>query len=224
MTHVGPALLAAFALLLVVPAARAATILHLEASATVMVAPDELEAELAAPGQAASPAAAQAQVNALMAAALVAVRRIAAVRASTGGYAVWRPNEPKDAWRASETLSLTSENGPALLALVGALQAKGLTVSSLAWRLAPATERAAREKAEATAITKLEGRAEAVAKLLGLRFEAFREVWLNPPARPPIQPMLAATRAVPAPEAIAAPEAVSASVTADATLVPPSHR
>lgn len=212
------------AMFLVVPAARATTILHLAASATVMVTPDQLEAELAAPGEAASPAAAQAQVNTLIAAALAAAREVAAVTVSTGGYAVWRPSEAKGAWRAGETLHLTSGDGPALLGLVGALQAKGLTVSSLAWHLAPATERAAHEKAEAQAITKLKGRAEAAAKLLGLRFEAFREVWLNAPARPPIQPMMATMRAMPEPAAVAAPTAVSASVTADATLVAPDRR
>ncbi|MGH7056687.1 MAG: SIMPL domain-containing protein, partial [Acetobacteraceae bacterium] len=213
------ALVLAIGLLAAAPIARAATILQLSASATVMVTPDELEARLSAAATGATAALAQGAVNAMMGEALAAARKVAKVDVSTGAYSVWHVSEPHPKWRASEALVLVSRDGPALLGLVGALQTQGLAVSELSWRLAASTEAAAREKAEVEAIAKLKARAEAVAKLLGLRFSGFREVWLNPPTVPPVRPMaMAAARAMPAPQAVAALAAVRATVKAEAAL------
>jgi uncharacterized protein len=218
MRHAAAAGLALAVLAAVVPA-RAATVLHLSATSTVTVMPDELHAELAATSSADSPVKAQAAVNAMMSVALATARATAGVTASTGPYSVWHATEPRDRWQASQMLVLTATDGTALLGLVGTLQGQGLAVSELGWQLGEKTATAAREKAEAIAVGKLKGRAEAVARLLGLHFAGFRQVWLTPPERLPIQPMaLMAARAMPPPSAVPAETAVTATVQADAML------
>ncbi len=211
--------LAAFlALLLLIGPARAATILHLSATATVQVVPDELDAELAAESAAASPVAAQNAVNAMIGKALAAARAVPAVTASTGAYSVWYVTDPHPAWQARQTLVLSAHDGAALLGLVGKLQGAGLAVSSLGWQLAAETAQKAREQAQAIALAQLKGRAEAAAKVLGLHFAGFREVWLNPPSPSLIQPMmLMAARGAP-PNAVPAETTVAATVEADVTL------
>lgn len=214
----------AFAVLAASVSARAATILHLSASATVNVVPDELHANLSAEASADSPVKAQAAVNTAMAAALATARQASDVTVSTGAYSVWQITEPRAQWHANQTIALVSQDGPKLLALVGTLQGMGLAVSELVWQPTTKTATAARETAEATALAALRGRAEAAAKLLGLKFTGFREVWLNVPERQPIQPMaMIAARAMPAPSAVPAEVPITATVQAEATLEPASH-
>jgi len=216
-----PALLAGALLAMAGPAGAAATILHLSASASVKAMPDELDAELAAEAGAHGPAAAQNAVNAMIDKGLAAARAVSAVTASTGSYSVWYVTDPHPEWRAQQSLVLSARDGPALLGLVGQLQAQGLAVSSLGWRLADETQAAASGKAQVMALAMLKGRAEALAKVLGLRFVGFREVWLTPRVPPlPIQPMalMAAREAVP--NAVPAEATVTVTVEADATLEP----
>jgi uncharacterized protein len=214
-------LAAGFALALLIGSARAATILHLSATASVQTMPDELTAELAAEAHESAPAVAQTDVNAMIRRALAAAHAVSAVTTSTGAYSVWYVTDPHPEWQARQTLVLTAHDGPALLGLVGQLQAQGLAVSSLGWQLAAKTMEAAQDKAQLMALAQLRGRAEAAAKVLGMRFAGFQEVWLTP-AGPtsPIQPMaLMAARGVP-PSAIPAESAVVASVAADVVLDP----
>lgn len=212
---------AAFALL--AGPAQAATILHLSATASVHVMPDELHAELAAQSSAASPAAAQNEVNAMIGKALAEARAVTAVTASTGAYSVWHVTDPHPRWQAQQTLILTAHDGTALLDLVGKLQGQGFAVSDLGWRLAAGTEAAAREKAQAEALARLKGRAEAAAKVLDLHFAGFREIWLTPPPSPSIQPMvLMAARGAP-PNAAPAEASVTATVEAAVTLQSSAH-
>ncbi len=212
---------ASFALALLVAAlpARAATILHLSSSATVKVMPDELQATLAAEIGAATPVEAQAAVNALVSRALVQVRAVSAVTASTGSYSVWHISDPHPEWRASQTIALSATDGPALLGLVGTLQADGLAVSSLAWNLKEETATGAYEKAEMMALAGLKAKAERAAKLLGMHFAGFRAVWLTPPEGPSPRPMaMMAARAMPEPNAVPGETSVTATVTAEARL------
>jgi uncharacterized protein len=201
--------------------ARAATILHLSTTASVKVMPDELDAELAAEAGAPTPAAAQNAVNGMISKGLATARAISAVTTSTGAYSVWYVTDPHPEWRAQQTLALSARDGTALLNLVGQLQAQGLAVSSLGWQLADKTEAAARDRAQTMALAALKGRAEAAAKVLGMRFAGFLQVWLTPPASPlPIQPMgLMAARVAP-PNAVPAETTVAATVQADVTLAP----
>ncbi|MGH7118866.1 MAG: SIMPL domain-containing protein [Acetobacteraceae bacterium] len=209
----------AIALLIAAGPASAATILHLSSSATVKVMPDQLDAVLAAEIGADTPIKAQAEVNGMVGRALAEARAVSAVTTSTGSYSVWHIADPHPGWRAQQTISLTATDGPALLALVGTLQADGLSVSSLAWSLREQTEEAAHDKAESMALAGLKARAERAAKLLGMHFAGFRAVWLIPQEGSPPRPMaLMAARTVPEPSAVAGEISVTATVTAAATL------
>ena len=81
-------------------------------------------------------------------------------------------------------------------------------------RGAPATKPGARRSARSRA------RREAAAKLLGLRFEEFRSVDLNPTSAPAPMPRAMMAAAMPAPNAVAEAVPVSATLTAEAALAP----
>ncbi|MBW4089966.1 MAG: SIMPL domain-containing protein [Proteobacteria bacterium] len=208
------------------PAAPAAdTVLSLSATAAVSVPPDVLTANLRASAEAPGAERAQAEVNRAIATALAAARAVPGVQATTAGYATWQrpPGSPGGgAWQASQGLVLTSHDGPALLGLLGRLQAQGLAVDQLGWGLSAAARQAARDRATDAALGRLRGRAMAAARVLGLRFGSFRMVRLG--AAPEIgpRPMFAtAMRAgAPPPSAVATDVAVSATVSADVLLLP----
>lgn len=208
--------------------AGAQTTLRLAETATVMVAPDELVASIRAESVAPTATQAQQQVNASISAALARARQVPGVAASTAAYDVWRfgPTSQDRAgrWQASQTVSLHSGDGAALLKLVGELQQMGLAVNQLAWQLAPETARKARHEATADALRALRGRADEAAGLLGLQFDSFKEVRLENP-RPPILPRMmgaaAMSAAAPAPPSAEAEDvAVSATAEADVALKP----
>ncbi len=209
--------------------ARAETILDLSETASVAARPDEIAASLGAEAAAPEPAAAQDAVNRMMAQALDTARQVKTVTATTGQYAVWlvpeRPPTSPPAWRASQTLDLSGQDGPALLSLVGALQRQGLAVQQLGWRLSARAARAARDQALRQAIGGLRKRAEEAAGLLDLRFVSFRTVRLTP--EPTVMmPMRAAMVAAPGPNVEQGPIEVTATITAEAVLAPgqPSAR
>jgi uncharacterized protein len=213
--------------------ARAETILDLSETASVAAKPDEIAASLRAEAAAPEPASAQETVNRMMAQALDTARRTKGVTATTGQYAVWllpAPSPvsapaPAPAWQASQGLDLSAQDGPALLALVGALQKQGLAVQQLGWRLSSSAARAARDQALHQALGGLRERAEEAAGLLDLRFISFRTVRLTP--EPPVlMPMRAAMVAAPGPNVEQGPIEVTATITAEAVLAPgqPSPR
>lgn len=207
--------------------AAADTLLHLSESARVMVHPDELAAALRAEAVAATPAEAQAQVNAAMARAAALARQTAGVVVTTGSYSVWP--QPRDAsraggrqdWRASQTLELRGRDGAALLALMGTLQQQGLAMSQLGWRLEAETARHARSDATKQALAGLRARAEEAAGILGLHFDSFREVRLDsdrPHPMPMMRAMAVEAAPPPPPTAEAEDVPVEASVEADVVL------
>jgi uncharacterized protein len=202
--------------------ALADTTLHLDDTETVMAHPDELVATLRAEASAPSAAAAQQVVNTAMAAALAHAREVAGVTAATEGYTVWQATQPQR-WQASQALTLRSQNGPALLTLVGELQRNGLATSDLSWQLSREASRTARDLAMREALSALQARAEEAAGLLGLRFESFQRVSVATPQPVPIVPraMMAMAAAPPTPPSVQAEDIpVSATVDADAVLVP----
>jgi predicted secreted protein len=212
-------------LLFAVPA-RAETILKLAETATVMVAPDELDGELRAIAVTSTAAEAQSRVNAMIAAALASAKDAQGVQVSTGAYTVWRNFENKsdktERWQASQAILLKGGDGAAVLKVVGALQADGLAVSRLDWQLAPETARRARATATESAIRNLRARADAAATLLDLTFGEFREVRLDNvrPQAPLPRAMLAAAApaSASAPPPSAEPEEVEVSATAEADI------
>lgn len=222
-----PGLLAA-ALLVSAPLPAAAdTVLRLAESATVMVPPDEIAASLRFEIIAPTAADAQSRVNAAMKDALAAAAQAKDVVASTGGYSVWRsgpsPQDKTEKWQATQTLNLTSTKAEALLPLVGALQAKGAALNNMGWRLSTEAQRKAQQEATHKAIAGLRARVDDAAKLLGMKFDRFREVRLDgvePPQMPRPVMAMAAPRVDSAPPVVAAQDvAVSATVQADAALI-----
>ncbi len=208
-------------------AAAAATVLSLSATASVSVPPDELTASLRATAEAPGAERAQAEVNRAMATALTAARAVAGVRATTAGYTTWQrpPGSPGGgAWQASQSLVLKAHDGPALLHLLGSLQAQGLAVDQLGWELSAAAQRKARDRATDAALGRLRGRATAAAQVLGLRFGSFRTVRLGPPPEIGPRPMFASAMRAggPPPSAVAEDVAVSATVSAEVVLLPAS--
>ncbi|HTW26018.1 MAG TPA: SIMPL domain-containing protein [Acetobacteraceae bacterium] len=208
------------AALLLPASAQAETLLRLSSTATVSVQPDELAASLSAQATAAAARQAQARVNQAVGTALEAAHAVAGVQVATGSYQVWHVTEPHEQWQASQSITLSSHDGDSLLGLVGKLQAQGLAVNELAWRLSPGLEQRSHDEATRRAVTRLRGRAVEMAALLGLRFDSFREVRLTPEAPPPMPRAMMAMAAMPAPHAESGQVEVSATVEADAVLVP----
>ena len=202
--------------------ALADTILHLDDTETVMAHPDELVAILRVEASAPSAAIAQQTVNNAMAAALARARQVTGVTAATQGYTAWQATQPQR-WQASQTLTLRSHDGLALLTLVGELQQKGLAIGELSWQLSREASRAARDQAMRAALSALRGRAEEAAGLLGLRLETFQRVSIATPQPVPILPraMMAMAAAAPTPPSAQAEDIpVSATVDGDAVLAP----
>lgn len=207
--------------------ARADTTLDLSETGTVMVQPDELSASLRAQAEAPSPQAAQDSLNRKTGQALAAAHQVTGVRIATSQYMVQPPEPPQTGrpstgWHASQTIDLSSDDGPALLALVGSLQQQGLAVEQLTWRLSATAERHARDQAMRQAVGGLRSRAESIATLLGLHFTSFKTVRIGPAGPRPMAMPMRALAATAMPTAESGPVEVNSTVTAEAVLTPPS--
>jgi uncharacterized protein YggE len=215
------------------PRAGTVTHLHLSADGSVLVPPDELVATLLAEARSASAAAAQHQVNELMAQGLKEARGIAGVEARAIGYSVRvadsatpavpdeRPTPQRPGWIAEQTLELRSNAGEQVLELVGKLQDVGFAVAGLDWQLSPALGRKARDTAMQEALKALQVRTAAAAAVLGLKVDHLQDVRVDMAEVVPVRPMMAmAARAGPTPEATAVPQAVTSRVCADVVLRP----
>ena len=222
-----PPAIGALLLLFAVSPAWAETVLHLAATATRMVPPDELDATLRAEAISANPADAQQRVNALISEALASAHQVPGLTIATGGYTVWRvgptQQDRSERWQAGQSLNLKSHDGAVLLTLVGALQQRGLATGQLDWRLSPEAERKAHTEALEQAISSLRERVDRAAALLGLRFGSYKEVRLDssaPRPMPRLMNMAPALAAAAPPQAEATDVPVSATVDADAILLP----
>jgi len=217
----------ALALLPAIPARAQETRLRLSETGTARRMPDEVVAQLRVEARAASPAAAQDAANRAMAAALERARGVPGLRATTGRASAYRNERPNAApeWVAQQALTLRSGEAVPLLTLVGQLQALGLAMSDLAWQLSDALAREARDEATREALRLMRARAELVARELGLRVAALREVALDAPEASRPMPRVAAMMAARAEAAppVSAPEeiVVHATVSAELTLAPP---
>ena len=206
----------------------ARTKLVLSATATREVEQDTLVGVVSVRVDAATAAAAQAEVNRKMTAAIAKARAVASVRAATGGYRVYQDYD-KDGhprrWIAEQDLRLTTREAGPLLELVGALQADGLNVNGLTYQLGDEARRTVEDELTVEAIQTLRNRAERVATSLAMRVLAITTLQVGAaPGEPPPRPMFRATvaEAMPGPPPVALPdlETVSASVQAELSLVP----
>jgi len=186
------------------------TVLELTESARREVPQDELVATLLAHAETPEPAAAQNTVNRMMKAALDTARRVPGVRESSGTYMVsqqHREGEPP-LWVAQQQLNLTSDDGPALLGLVGELQGAGLAIQDLHWTLAANTRRGIERQLLSEALEALSRTARTAADGLGLRVLGWRRISLTP--NEPIPPPYRARAAMAAPSPEMAPPVAAA--------------
>jgi uncharacterized protein YggE len=198
------------------------TLLHLSATRSVSTDPDELVADLTAQSMSASPAAAQRQVNGLVASAMKLAATVPNVTAKAIDYSVDRADDKRMTWQAQQTVDLRSADGPALLDLVGKLQADGLVVNSLEWQISTEKQLQTHDAAMALALKALQAQAAKAAAALGLHVDHIQDVRLD--HSEPVMPrpvMMAGKMAfggAPAPQATAARQDVTASVSADIVL------
>jgi predicted secreted protein len=203
------------------------TILRLSESATVMAAPDELTAMMRAEATAATAQEAQRKVNELMKDAVASAKSANGVTFSNGAYNVWRfaptVTDRAERWQASQTLNLTGKDPESMQRLVGDLQQRGLAQGSLGWRLSRETERKARGAATKEALSRLRGRADEAADVLGMKFSSFKEVRLDSVTPPPILPRQSVAGRAGLPSVMPPPtveaEDLPVTATADADIV-----
>nr|WP_148299364.1 SIMPL domain-containing protein [Komagataeibacter kakiaceti] len=234
MRHAAPALLLAAALcpaavMAQTPAAAPATPdetrLDLVASGTVQALPDELTATFFAESRADTAAAAQAQVNALIAKAMATAAHVDGLTVNAESYFVRHDDgDPrqnrKPGWVARQTIRLTAQDGKNLLPLIGQLQAENLALTQLDWSLSRARRAELTRQAEALALQDMQQRAQAAATTLKRKITALTSVVLEDQdtARPmPMMMMARASAESVAPSAPAGMEDVTA--TAHATLI-----
>jgi len=205
----------------VVSPACAETLLHLSDTETLVLAPDELAANLRAETTSTSAADAQQRVNAAMSDALARAHAVPGINATTGAYAMWHTaataQNRTDRWQASQSLVLTGADGIMLLKLVGDLQQAGLAIDDLGWRLSRELARKAHDEATQKALVALRTKAVSVAALLELRFDSFKDVQLDATAPAPAPRFLGAVTATAAPQS-SPPNAVTNEVPVSATV------
>jgi predicted secreted protein len=199
------------------------TLLHLSASRSVQVTPDELAADLVAQSSSSSPAEAQRQVNGQMADGMRAAQAVSQVKAQAVGYSVVPTDEKRTNWTAQQTLALSGTDGAAVLGLTNRLQTMGFVTAALDWRLSPALERKAHDEATTEALKALQARAAATAATLGLHVDHMQDLRLDGPSVQPFAAMqmrAAVSGAVQPPQASAAEQTVTAQVQAEVVLRP----
>jgi uncharacterized protein YggE len=208
--------------------AECGTLLTLSATGRVSVTPDQLTATMSAEASAASPAAASAAVNRMVAAARKSVEASPPVRLEAQDFSVSReapqtPDKGAPAWQAGQTLRLTAPGAAAvLLHLVGTLQQQNLVTQAIDWEVAPATLTERRQQAAEAALKNLTAAAQADARALGLHLARFRSINVitdEPGPVPMMRTMVA--RAAPSPESDAPQDAsLSVTVSGEAWLIP----
>jgi len=224
------ALLVPFAALAQTPPQPAPTVLTLGESAERELVQDRLSVALRAEATAPTAAAAQAETNRRMEAAIARAKTVAGVRVETGGSWAFEerpPNQPRR-WRASATLNLIALAGDAadMLALAGGLQESGLAIAGLSYDLTREAARAAQDSLTDEALRRLQMRAARVAAALDMRVLSIKSVRVgesNGESRPSPRLAMRASAladAAPAPSAEPGRTLVRADVEADILLGP----
>lgn len=210
-------------------AARAQTELRLSASGTARVSPDELVATLQAQNTSGNAAAAQSEVNRLMAAGLAAAHKLSAVDATTENYSVQNDTDPKtkiSSYQASQTLRLVvqapdGKPDAGFSNLLGRLQQSGFLLQSLDGELSGAARAKANLGAIADAMDNLHRQAEAVASSLHEPVGQYKIVTVNMNAPGPIgrpMPMMFAAKMATPPQAAPSKIEIDANLTATIEL------
>ncbi|MCZ8312084.1 MAG: SIMPL domain-containing protein [Magnetospirillum sp.] len=217
-------LIAALLLLAFAATADAQTVLTLTESAEREIVQNRLTVSLRAEANAATAAAAQAEVNRRMEAAVARAKTVAGVTVQTGG--AWANEERVQGrpvrWRAVATLDLISSDAASLLALVGGLQETGLAISGMGFDLTREAARAAQDALTEEALVRLQARAARVAAALDRRVAAIRTIRIGETGNAMPQPRMAlraAAMADAAPAPVAEPGRTSVRIDVEAEIL-----
>lgn len=145
------------------------TLLNLSASERQTLPQDLLMASLRIEVDSADPVKVQNDINQAMEKALAEAKGVTAVKASTGGYNVYKynPDQRTSVWRGTQTIELESKDAAALLKLVGEIQKSNFVMNGLNYTLSPEKAESVRDELMTKALQKLQEKAALVAKTLG---------------------------------------------------------
>lgn len=199
--------------------------LHLTATGSVQLTPDELVASLSAIQISNTAISAQRQVNALIRDATAELRGQPGIEFAVRDYSVFANAEKPPRWTAEQSLEVRGRDSDALLELAGRLQAKGLVLGGLTWRSSSERVQKAHDEATILAVQSMHQRADAAAKALGLAVDHFQDTRLDDDNR--VMPMarLATANmalAMAPPQSTPELEQIIAQVTAEVVLKPAS--
>ncbi|WGF88319.1 SIMPL domain-containing protein [Marinivivus vitaminiproducens] len=153
---------------------------------------DRISAQLRVENEAVSPAEVQDAINRGMARALEKARAVASVDAETAGYSLYRDTE-RGVWRGSQELVLDSADAPAVLDLVGALQAEGFVSSQIGYYLSREARERVTDELIVEALAGANGRLEVMSGAVDSKGFAIEAIDLSPQAE--IYPRMRAARA-----------------------------
>lgn len=217
-------------------------LINLSATETRKLAQDQLIASLRIEKEGPDVKKVQDDVNKTMAAAMAAVKDVKSVKSSTGGYYVYKNEQPipdpktgqytgktKTVWQASQTIDLESKDSAAMMDLVGKIQTIGFAMNNLTYTLSPEKADVVRDEMMVLALKKLKDKAQKAAGALGKGGFELTDVnldtggYMPPPmpyARAAKAEMMMASDAVAAPVADAGETSISLTVSARALLKP----
>lgn len=202
------------------------TLVTLSEQARRQLPRDRLVSDLAVEASNADARRLQDEINRRMTAALARAKEVSAVTATTTGYNVYQshPEKAPARWQGQAGLRLESTDRAALMTLVGALQAQGLTVTGLSAEVSPAATQAVEDALTTEALHRIAQRSQSVAAALDMNFSRYRTLHIGnvvPPPSPIMPMMRAMAQAAPAAPVIEAGQAtVMVSVTAEVELTP----
>ena len=203
--------------------------LHLSATETSKIAPDELVASMSAMATGPRALAAQRQLNALVAETKAVTDKAKDIKTAFQGYSVTFIDEKPPQWVAQQAVEVKGANGDDVLDLVGQLQGGGLSITSLGWQVSQERVEKAQRAATIAALHKLRDEANDAARALGVEVDRFQHVDLS--EEPRVMPFMrggmqmAAKIAMPTPVSTPEEQDITATVSADVLLrIPKAER
>lgn len=154
-------------------------ILNISATAKRQVKKDLLVAGLDCNAMNSDPRVVQNEINTMMQKALALSKKFTGVETATGSYQVYATIDPKNKkrkWEGRQSLTLKSKDAKDLLELAGKLQQMHFTMSNLVFIIDPQTVADLQDSLMATALKRLQIRADRAAKALGKSKALLREI------------------------------------------------
>ena len=196
--------------------------LHLSATETNKIAPDELVATMSAIATGARALTAQQQVNALVAKTKAVTDKATGIKTAFQGYSVTFIDEKPSHWIAQQAVEVRGVNGDDVLNMVGQLEGGGLSITSLGWQVSQDRAEKAQRAATIEALHKLREEANDAARALGMEVDRFQHVDLSD--EPRVVPFMrvgvqmAAKVAMPTPVSTPEEQDITATVSGDVLL------